>query len=603
MNSKTTGIWFILAVALAAFIFIFQHYLRPSGAEAAVLLPGLRPASVTAVQVIPANSVEIRGDLTNGSWRLTKPVFYPAQSAAVTALLDALAKLTPNTRISAGELRANPQAETEFGFDKPQFSLVIEAGDQHWQLLIGNRTAPGNEVYLRIVGVDTAFVADAGWLALLPHAADEWRDTALVDAAAADVNWVVLTNGTKVIELRRDPTNRLWRMTRPLQARADTELIAASLQRLQSAHVTQFISDNSNVDLSAFGLQPADLDLWLGHGTDFTTAVHAGKSPTNDATQVYARREGWNTVFTTARDPLLSWRGAVNDFRDSHLLELTAPVTEIEIRSQSSPGSASQNNFILQQQGTNGWKISGEKFSADADNVQLFLSTLAGLKIAEFVKDGVTAPVLPDYGLDKPQREIILRSKAGDTNSTIVQLQFGGAQTNEIFMRRADEDSIYAVTMKDFYRLPEASWEFRDRRIWDFKVADVAAITLHQNGKTRQIIHKGPNQWTLGPDSQGIIFDKYIEQAVEQLNKLTAYAWLGPHLTDLAQIGFNTNSLQITFELKNGDKNTVDFGAEYTERQTAVAAVTLDGERWVFLFPPIPYQLVLAYLTIPANVP
>jgi hypothetical protein len=31
--------------------------------------------------------------------------------------------------------------------------------------------------------------------------------------------------------------------------------------------------------------------------------------------------------------------------------------------------------------------------------------------------------------------------------------------------------------------------------------------------------------------------------------------------------------------------------------------VTLDGERWAFVFPPIPYTLVLSYLTIPANVP
>ena len=49
-------------------------------------------------------------------------------------------------------------------------------------------------------------------------------------------------------------------------------------------------------DLTAFGLQPADLDLWLGRGTNLVSALHVGKSPTNDSTQVYARREGWNAV-------------------------------------------------------------------------------------------------------------------------------------------------------------------------------------------------------------------------------------------------------------------------------------------------------------------
>ena len=136
----------------------------------------------------------------------------------------------------------------------------------------------------------------------------------------------MLTNGAKVIELRRDTTNHLWRMIRPFPARADTDRITDALQRLQAARVTQFVTDNPKVDLSAFGLQPADLDLWLGHGTNFISALHVGKSPTNDSTQVFAKRERWNAIVTTAREPLSPWRGSVNDFRDSHLLELTAPV-------------------------------------------------------------------------------------------------------------------------------------------------------------------------------------------------------------------------------------------------------------------------------------
>jgi galactose-1-phosphate uridylyltransferase len=45
---------------------------------------------------------------------------------------------------------------------------------------------------------------------------------------------------------------------------------------------------------------------------------------------------------------------------------------------------------------------------------------------------------------------------------------------------------------------------------------------------------------------------------------------------------------------------TVDFGAH---DNGVLAAVTLDGERWMFEFSPVLYQFVLSYLTIPANVP
>jgi hypothetical protein len=128
----------------------------------------------------------------------------------------------------------------------------------------------------------------------------------------------------------------------------------------------------------------------------------------------------------------------------------------------------------------------------------------------------------------------------------------------------------------------------------------VAQITVHQNGNTRQIARSGPDKWSLVIGSQGIIEGKYIEQTAQMFHDLAAVRWV-PRDFNGSDYGFSTNSLQITFELKNGEKHTVDFGAgiELAQGQSALAAVTLDGERWAFLFPPALYQLVMSYLTIP----
>ena len=87
MNSKNTWIWFVVAAALFAFIFSFQHFSRSPTTESSHILPDLRPDTVTSIQVIPANALEIRAERTNGAWLLTKPIVYPAQPAAVEALL------------------------------------------------------------------------------------------------------------------------------------------------------------------------------------------------------------------------------------------------------------------------------------------------------------------------------------------------------------------------------------------------------------------------------------------------------------------------------------------------------------------------------------
>jgi len=87
MNSKTTGIWFVIAAALGVFIFVFQHYFHFVAAAPSAVLPALRPAEVTSVQIFSANEPEIEADRTNGIWLLTQPLFYPAQSAAIDALV------------------------------------------------------------------------------------------------------------------------------------------------------------------------------------------------------------------------------------------------------------------------------------------------------------------------------------------------------------------------------------------------------------------------------------------------------------------------------------------------------------------------------------
>ncbi|HEY5346440.1 MAG TPA: DUF4340 domain-containing protein [Verrucomicrobiae bacterium] len=595
MKSKTTIIWFMLAALLFAGIWLSNKFLQPAAPSSTRLLAGLRASELTAVQISPAGALEIDVVRTNHAWQLQKPIAYPAQAAAIESLADALEKLVPATRLTAAEISSHKNTDADFGFENPQYSLVIVAGEQRWQLLVGKKTAPGDQVFIRVVGLDGAFVTDAGWLQLLPRSMNEWRDKALVDVGGA-TDWLVITNGAKAMEFRRDPTNQLWRMIRPLAARADGARITAALQQLQAGRVAQFVTDDARADLSSYGLQPADLDVWLGHGTNFTTAIHAGKNPVENSALVFARREGWNTVVTAAKDIFAAWHGAVNDFRDPHLLTFTAPaVAEIEVRGE--------NHFTLQRQAPDYWTVAGEKFSADNENVQNFLKLLGSLRVAEFVKDVVTVPDLQGFGFTPSSPQIILRGTAGDTNSVLAQLIFGTNEPSRVLVKRGDEDFIYAIKPEDFARLPEAGWEFRDRRIWNFAETNIAQVTLRQNGKTREMIRTGNDKWSLGANSQGIINPPAIEETMHRLGELTAAGWVAHNVTAPEKFGLNTNNLSITVELKTGGKLSVDFGAELAKAQTALAAVNFDGDRWVFVFPPVLYQFVTTYLTIPPSAP
>jgi hypothetical protein len=599
MKIKSTTIWLITAVLLFAAVWLVHRHGRGGQSTASGLLPGLRAASVTGIEIIPGGALAIEAQLTNGVWQLEKPFVYPARAAAIEDLLSLLENLSPATRLSAAEIGADKNADAEYGFDNPQYSLQISAGEQQWQLRVGKKTAPGDQVFVRVVGADGAFVTDANWLQLLPPDAAAWRDTSLITGLTG-LDLIEITNGVKAIELQRDPTNHLWRMTRPLNARADNERITIALEQLRATQITGFVSDDPKADLSVYGLLPANMALWLGNETNLSAAIQLGKAVPENPMLVYARRASWNSIVTVTNDQFATWRGAVNDFRDPHLLEITSPVSQISV--------GGPNPFTLKAGGSNAWQIVGQPFPVDMANVADFVRFIAGWRVKEFVKDNNTATDLQGFGLGDPAatNQLTLYEAAGDTNQTITQILFGNTDTNLnlVYVKRADENSVYGLGLDDYslLKVDENAWAFRDRKIWDFSETNVVQITLHQNGKTRILLRQGVNLWSLGTGSQGIINPPALEETAHRLGQLTALGWLGRNFP-ASEGGFNPGNLQITIELKSGEKRSVEFGTELPRANTALAAVALGDERWAFVFPPVVYQFVATYLTIPQDAP
>ena len=595
MNSRNTWLWIVVAAGLFAFIFFYQRQARTPVLGPGRILPALKAAAVASVQVRPAAQRTIQAVRTNGGWQLTEPLVYPAQTVSVENLLGALERLTPAAFITAQEIRDRPGVEEEYGFATPQVTITLQQPGYHALLQIGARTAPGDQVFLQVIGAGV-YVVDADLLTCIPRTADDWRDTTLLDLKNLAFDRLAVTNGAKIFELRRDSTNHPWRMVYPLPARADNAKIDNALERLQGVRIQQFVSDAPKADLEPFGLQPAELEVAFAQGTNPVALLQFGKSLTNDTRLVYARRLGLNAVVAVANDLLAPWRDKVNDFRDPHLVALATPVAVIAVRGE--------DNFSVERQTNDTWRVLPQGFPADDGLVKDLLFALSSLKVVQFI-DVVIEPDLPGYGLAPPSRRYTLRSAAtnslaGPTNAIITDLGFGTNQAGKVFTRRADESFVYAIATDDYQRLPWASWQLRDRRVWNISTNDLDRAIIHQQGKVRQLKRNGPHSWSLV--TQGIINDLAVEETVSGLCQLTAAFWVARAEQNLAQYGFAESSHQITLELKNGDKLTVKFGGQ-APSGLPYAAVTLDGTAWVFEFPLALYQHVLGYLTIPADVP
>jgi hypothetical protein len=598
MNPKATWLWTAVAAALFAFIFFFERHLHQPPPEPQKVLPTLQAAAVTSIQIIPRGHLEICAERTNSLWQLTKPIVYPAQKAGIDALLAALQQLTPATYITAPELRNLRQADQKYGFEPPQKTLVISQGEDQTFLHIGFRTAPGDQVFVQVVGIGDVYVVDAGLLKLIPDKADDWRDPQLVDLNRIEFDRLLVTNAGKAFELRRNPTNRLWHMILPgWEPRADGEKVEEALQRLQTLRAEQFVSDDPKADLDSFGLQSPELTLALAQGTNTGLLLEFGRSPTNSPGQIYARRGDQCAVLAVSKERLGPWRAPYDVFRDRHLVTLTGPLSEIEV--------TARDHFTLQRLPQGAWRVLPEGFPADAALAEEFIARLSQLQVADFVKDAVTAADLPDKGLASPSLRFVLEAAVtnatGITNVIVTQLDFGTNQENKIFARRADESSLYTVKAADLAGLPSAGWQLRERRIWNFTENDVAGISVHQEGKTLEMERRGANSWALRPGSQGIINDLAMDEVAHRLGELEAVCWVARGDEQRADYGFTPNNQRITVELKTGRKLTVEFGGT-APSGSPYALSLLDDQTWIFEFPWPLYQYVKTYLAIPGYI-
>jgi hypothetical protein len=599
MSSRHTWFWLVLALGLFCFIFFYQRFQRNIVPVPTPVLAGFNPDKVTRLQVRPMDQLEIRVERTNGAWTLTAPIEYPAQSVSIENLLSVLDRMIPASRITAAELQNRPKADLEYGFANAQASIVLFEGENRLaHVLIGSRTAPGDQVFVQVVGVDGVFVVDADLLGYVPRSANDWRDTTLLNLKALAFDRIVVTNSGKNFELHRASSNDLWRMTWPIQTRADHARIEESIEQLQGVRIRQFVNDNPKSDPEAYGLQPPDLELVFAQGTNVLAHLQFGKSPTNDSQQVFARRVGKPSVVTVSKDLLAPWRVPVNDFRDPHLAAIVGVVGQIEIR-----GS---NTFQLLFQTNQTWRIQPQNWPADNDLVPRLLGAVGGLRVVQFVKDVVTEQDLPAYGLADPSREFVIRSVSATTNglatNVLAEIQFGTNYQDKVYARRADESFVYAVKLEDFLGLPDSPWQLRDRQILKSSESEVARAIIRQGGKVRQINRNGPHDWALAPGSQGMINDLAVEETVKALCQLKAEEWVAVGAEHRAAFGFSTNALSLTLEFKNGEKATVEFGGE-TPSMIPLAGTTLDNQWWVFTFPLLVFRDVQSYLSIPANVP
>ncbi len=293
-----------------------------------------------------------------------------------------------------------------------------------------------------------------------------------------DITQVILRKGSSEIVLQK---NGQWRLTRPVEAKADPAVVASLLGTLARLDKQRALSVSPD-ELKGFGLDlPAFTVEFIASGVTHTLKVGA---PTPGGRTYYALADADSQVQVINSYDKESLDRNLTNVRDKTIF--TFSPEKVSTLAFRTPAGA-----LTFQRTARGWTAKEQPATKiREDKVEAFLRQLTMMKVQEFIADQPAD--LKRFGLAPEAQITIAVTQDQDTQT----LKVGGMAGERRYARKEGSPPVFAIAAPALAPLPLtlASWE--DRRLWDGKEAKVAKIVWGPPEQATTAV-KTPEGWKL----------------------------------------------------------------------------------------------------------
>lgn len=355
------------------------------------VFPGAKGDQIEEVTVKSESGdvTTIRKDGT--AWKLTAPIEATASDADASSLAGALGGIEI-TRV----VDPNPASLAEFGLEKPRIQVDFKGKDQPaGHLYIGDKNPTGAGLYARRNDEKQVFLIGAFNESTLNRSTFDLRDKTLISIPRGKVQSIDIANAAARVVLTKK--EKEWRVTTPVDARADFSSSEALIGRLESAQMKSVVTNSVAFgDLKQYGLDNPPVRITVNLEGASPAVLELGADAGPDA--VYARDASKSVVATVEKSLADDFRKGLDDYRRRDVFDFRAfNASRAEI-------SWSGKSIVFERVQTEGdkpdvWKrISPGEKELDKATVETLLTTLADFRATSFriatTGTGLDAPAL-----------------------------------------------------------------------------------------------------------------------------------------------------------------------------------------------------------------
>jgi len=299
-----------------------------------------------------------------------------------------------------------------------------------------------------------------------------------------------------------------WRITQPLNAKADLTIINSILGRLQSLKKK---SDLGKIQSPDFGLQSPQLQVQFWTNGNLQKLLIGNKTPVGNQRYVMVGRE---EVFLVDESAIALFRKSLSDLRDRTLFEaILSQVTQIMIKRNEQLVVQSRKDEEGNWQIVNPVSYRGIRFKIE----ELIREAIA-LKVIRFAIEENSD--LASLGLQAPAGEILLWTEGREEPQHLL-LGKNLEGTQEVYAKLVSQDNVVLVSEKVSSILSKEILDLRDRQLFYFEADQLTQLEVTRDQQSWRF-EKSEDQWQ-GKDLQ--LEHKVIQAMVRQLTFLK-FLWL-----------------------------------------------------------------------------
>ncbi|CAN5606640.1 hypothetical protein BH11PLA2_BH11PLA2_06380 [soil metagenome] len=367
-------------------------------------------------------------------------IVLPSKTKADQLLLDELTEQLSRLRVTSVAAYEPADLET-FGLKQPLYMFTFKVGLEKPEdkvLKVGLETDEGKtgDRYATVDG-KTVGVLPGALVEKLTAAPLKFRDRTL--AKFIDADRATLVRGDRTVTFVK--LNGTWKMMKPVTADAEQGELDELLNAVAKLRAAELIADKP-ANLKEYGLDKPE-EVWTFANGDMEVLKLSLGSRDKSGTKVYAKVNG-SDIVALLDAPLTNRLTAEYRKRAVWTGVDAAQVDTIAV-------SSGMTNFAFRKQGM-AWVDSSAGEPVNAAAVTELLDTLAGLKASKYVTDEKADLKL--YGLEPPQRVIVLTAKGGPPKTLHLGREEGG-KGGRYYAKVADADrtDVFVISEADAAKL------------------------------------------------------------------------------------------------------------------------------------------------------